>query len=44
VLALGVPARVRGPLSDGAAAWVDGNAEVYQQLARRQAAGVSPVP
>jgi carbonic anhydrase/acetyltransferase-like protein (isoleucine patch superfamily) len=43
VLAFGAPATVRGPLSSGAAVWVDGNAEIYQQLARRHAVGVSPV-
>jgi carbonic anhydrase/acetyltransferase-like protein (isoleucine patch superfamily) len=43
VVALGAPARVRGPLSGGAVDWVDGNPEIYQQLARRHAAGVSPV-
>jgi carbonic anhydrase/acetyltransferase-like protein (isoleucine patch superfamily) len=43
VLALGAPARVRGPLSDGAAAWVEGNPTAYQQLARRHAAGIEPL-
>src|SRR3954462_9523397 len=41
VLALGSPARVRGPLSPGAAGWVDGNPSIYQELARRHAAGVT---
>ncbi|UOY03774.1 gamma carbonic anhydrase family protein [Blastococcus sp. PRF04-17] len=40
VLALGTPARVRGPISGAAAGWVDGNATVYRQLARRHAAGI----
>jgi carbonic anhydrase/acetyltransferase-like protein (isoleucine patch superfamily) len=40
VLALGSPARVRGPLSPGAAQWVEGNPGIYQELARRHAAGV----
>jgi carbonic anhydrase/acetyltransferase-like protein (isoleucine patch superfamily) len=40
VLALGSPARVRGPLSPGAARWVDGNPAIYQELARRHAASV----
>jgi carbonic anhydrase/acetyltransferase-like protein (isoleucine patch superfamily) len=40
VLALGSPARVRGPLSPGAATWVDGNPAIYQELARRHAAGI----
>jgi hypothetical protein len=31
---------VRGPLSAGAAVWVDGNPSIYQELARRHAAGV----
>ena len=43
VLALGAPARVRGPLSAGAAGWVDGNPSIYQELARRHAAGVRPL-
>jgi len=40
VMALGAPARVRGPLSDAAAGWVHGNPSIYQQLARRHAAGI----
>jgi len=44
VMALGAPARVRGPLSAGAAVWVDGNPSIYQELARRHAASVAPVP
>lgn len=40
VLALGSPAKVRGPLTAGAAQWVDGNPSIYQELARRHAAGV----
>jgi carbonic anhydrase/acetyltransferase-like protein (isoleucine patch superfamily) len=40
VLALGTPATVRGPLTPGAAQWVDGNPGIYQELARRHAAGV----
>jgi carbonic anhydrase/acetyltransferase-like protein (isoleucine patch superfamily) len=44
VMALGAPARVRGPLSAGAAMWVDGNPSIYQELARRHAASVAPVP
>jgi carbonic anhydrase/acetyltransferase-like protein (isoleucine patch superfamily) len=43
VLALGTPARVRGPLSEGAAGWVDGNPSIYQELARRHAAGIEEV-
>lgn len=44
VLALGSPARVRGPLSPGAAQWVDGNPSIYQDLARRHAAGIELLP
>src|SRR4051812_28953208 len=40
VLAVGAPARVRGPLTTGAARWVDGNPDAYRALARRHAAGV----
>jgi carbonic anhydrase/acetyltransferase-like protein (isoleucine patch superfamily) len=43
VLALGSPARVRGPLSPRAAGWIDRNPAVYQELARRHADGVAPV-
>ena len=43
VLALGAPAKVRGPLSAGAARWVDGNPGIYQELARRHAAGIAEV-
>ena len=43
VLALGAPARVRGPLTEGAVRWVDGNPPLYQELARRHAAGVEQV-
>jgi carbonic anhydrase/acetyltransferase-like protein (isoleucine patch superfamily) len=44
VLAMGVPARDRGPLPDGAAFWVTGNPGAYRELARRHAAGVHPIP
>jgi carbonic anhydrase/acetyltransferase-like protein (isoleucine patch superfamily) len=43
VVVVGVPARVRGPLTAGAARWVDGNPAIYQELARRHAAGVAAV-
>ena len=43
MLALGSPAVVRGPLSVGAAWWVDNNPAAYRELARRHAAGVLPV-
>ncbi|HEV2244650.1 MAG TPA: gamma carbonic anhydrase family protein [Streptosporangiaceae bacterium] len=40
MLAVGVPARIAGPVSGGAKRWVDGNPEIYRELARRHAAGV----
>jgi carbonic anhydrase/acetyltransferase-like protein (isoleucine patch superfamily) len=43
MLAVGVPARVRGPVSGGAQQWVDTNPAIYRELARRHAAGVRPV-
>ena len=43
MLVLGSPAVVRGPLSAGAAWWVDNNPAAYRELARRHAAGVRPV-
>jgi carbonic anhydrase/acetyltransferase-like protein (isoleucine patch superfamily) len=43
VMVLGAPARVRGPLSDGARGWVSGNPGTYRELARRHAAGVAEV-
>src|SRR3954454_777520 len=43
VLALAPPPRVRGPLSPGAAGWVDGTPSISQELARRHAAGVQQV-
>ncbi|MGY1602163.1 gamma carbonic anhydrase family protein [Geodermatophilus sp. SYSU D00815] len=43
VMALGAPARVRGPLSAGARAWVEGNPAIYRELARRHSAGVEEV-
>lgn len=43
MLAAGVPARVVGQLTPGAKLWVDANPRVYQDLARRHAAGVRPV-
>jgi carbonic anhydrase/acetyltransferase-like protein (isoleucine patch superfamily) len=44
MLAGGVPARILGRLTPGAKMWVDTNPAVYQDLARRHAAGVRPVP
>ena len=43
VMALGAPAKVRGPLSAGAHVWVDGNPSIYQELARRHAGTVERV-
>ncbi len=43
MLAVGVPARVAGQISGGAAQWVATNPEVYRELARRHAAGIRPV-
>lgn len=43
VLALGTAARVRGPLSEGAAGRVDGNPSVCQEPARRHAVGIEEV-
>ncbi len=40
---VGTPAKVRGPLDEGTSFWVDHNGAVYQDLARRHAAGVEPV-
>ena len=42
MLAVGIPARVTGPVSGSAKQWVDTNPEVYRELARRHAAGVQP--
>jgi carbonic anhydrase/acetyltransferase-like protein (isoleucine patch superfamily) len=42
-LAMGVPARERGPLTEGAAFWVNANPTAYQDLARRHARGVEQV-
>jgi carbonic anhydrase/acetyltransferase-like protein (isoleucine patch superfamily) len=39
MLAVGVPARVAGPLTGRARDWVDTNPEYYRALARRHAAG-----
>jgi carbonic anhydrase/acetyltransferase-like protein (isoleucine patch superfamily) len=41
--AAGVPARVLGPLSEGAKFWVENNPATYRELARRHAAGARPV-
>jgi carbonic anhydrase/acetyltransferase-like protein (isoleucine patch superfamily) len=43
MLAAGVPARVVREVSGGAAQWVRTNPRIYQDLARRHAAGARPV-
>ncbi len=43
-LAMGVPAKVRGPLAGTPGEfWVQVNPEAYQALAQRHRAGVAPV-
>ncbi len=39
MLAVGVPARVAGPVTGTAKQWVDTNPQVYRELARRHATG-----
>lgn len=41
--AAGIPARVLGPLSEGAKFWVETNPAVYRDLARRHRKGIRPV-
>lgn len=43
-LAVGVPARIAGPISGGAKQWVETNPEAYRELARRHAAGIRTIP
>ncbi|OZM73417.1 gamma carbonic anhydrase family protein [Amycolatopsis antarctica] len=43
VIAMGSPAKKHVPLTDSARVWVEHNAEIYRQLARRHAEGVAPV-
>jgi len=43
VIAMGSPAKKFVPLTDSARGWVDHNAAIYQQLAKRHAEGVEPV-
>jgi len=40
----GVPAKIMGKLTPGAARWVETNPRAYQDLARRHAAGVRQLP
>lgn len=40
MIAMGSPAKEFTPLTDSARAWIEHNAEVYQQLARRHAQGI----
>lgn len=42
-LVLGAVAREKGPLTDSARWWVEGNPDIYRQLARRHRSGVRPV-
>jgi carbonic anhydrase/acetyltransferase-like protein (isoleucine patch superfamily) len=44
MMAVGVPAKVIGPVRGGAKQWVQGNPEIYRELARRHAASAHPVP
>ena len=43
-MAVGVPAKIIGPVRGGAKQWVETNPEIYRELARRHAASVRPVP
>jgi carbonic anhydrase/acetyltransferase-like protein (isoleucine patch superfamily) len=43
VIAMGTPAKKFVPLTDSARDWIDHNAAIYQQLARRHAEGIAPV-
>lgn len=42
-IAMGSPAKKQVPLDGNARMWVEHNAPIYQELARRHAAGVEPV-
>jgi carbonic anhydrase/acetyltransferase-like protein (isoleucine patch superfamily) len=43
VVALGVPARVRGPLIESTRPWVTNDGEEYRRMARRHAAGIEQI-
>jgi carbonic anhydrase/acetyltransferase-like protein (isoleucine patch superfamily) len=43
MIAVGVPAKISGPVTGRAKEWVDTNPAVYRQLARRHAVGTRPV-
>ncbi|UJW34659.1 gamma carbonic anhydrase family protein [Saccharothrix sp. AJ9571] len=43
VIAMGSPAKKFVPLSDSARGWVEHNAVIYKQLARRHAEGIEPI-
>ncbi len=43
VVAMGVPAREKRPLTEGAKVWVHSNPSIYAELARRHAAGTAQV-
>jgi carbonic anhydrase/acetyltransferase-like protein (isoleucine patch superfamily) len=43
MLAVGIPARITGPVTGTAKRWVDTNPAVYRELARRHATGTTPV-
>jgi carbonic anhydrase/acetyltransferase-like protein (isoleucine patch superfamily) len=43
VVALGAPAKVRGPLTESTRHWVTNNGDEYQRLARRHAAGIEQI-
>ena len=43
-LVLGGVARAKGPLTDSARWWVEGNPQIYRDLAQRHKKGVTPTP
>ena len=44
MLAVGVPAKLAGELTGGAELWVRTNPQIYRDLAKRHAAGISQLP